>query len=94
MPPIKHLHVYTRLDASQFNTTKSQKKVLNKFNRYIKGTWDPNGTAAAEDQTDGKATATKPAAVVKPANYVQVKSLRDIIHESEIQEENKHKLKV
>lgn len=30
----------------------------------------------------------------KPSNYVQVKSLCDLIHASEVEEENSHKLKV
>ncbi|KAI8066115.1 arginine-tRNA-protein transferase [Thamnidium elegans] len=64
-----------RLDATQFNITKSQKKILNKFNRYVKG-----------DCTE--------VVVKKPSNYVQVKSLCDLIHASEVEEENSHKLKI
>lgn len=64
------------MDATQFSITKSQKKVLNKFNRYVKG--------------DYKETKVEK----KPANYVQVKSLREMVHVSEVQEENAHKLKV
>lgn len=63
------------MDAKQFNITKSQKKILNKFNRYVKG--------------DCAEVAAK-----KPSNYVQVKSLCDLIHASEVEEENSHKLKV
>jgi arginine-tRNA-protein transferase len=79
------------LEATRFNTSKSQKKILNKFNRYIKGTWDPDSS-----KIDAKAEkSTKPTTtVVKPSNYVKIKSLKDIIHESEIQDENKYKLKV
>ncbi|KAI9357831.1 arginine-tRNA-protein transferase [Pilaira anomala] len=65
-----------RLNATQFSITKSQKKVLNKFNRYVKGDF--------KETSAGK----------KPANYVQVKSLREIVHASEVQEENAHKLKI
>lgn len=70
------LIVLFRLDATKFSITKSQKKVLHKFNRYVKG--------GCKDETPSK----------KPANYVQVKSLKDSIHEPEIQEANTHKLKV
>lgn len=30
----------------------------------------------------------------KPSNYVQIKSLCDLVHASEVEEENSHKLKV
>ncbi|KAI9245794.1 arginine-tRNA-protein transferase [Helicostylum pulchrum] len=64
-----------RLDATQFNITKSQKKILNKFNRYVKG--------------DCAEVVAK-----KPSNYVQIKSLCDLVHASEVEEENSHKLKI
>ncbi|KAI7889687.1 arginine-tRNA-protein transferase [Mucor mucedo] len=65
-----------RLDATKFNMTKNQKKVLHKFNRYV----------------IGNCKAELPAK--KPANYVQVKSLQDSIHEPEEQEVNEHKLEI
>ncbi len=64
-----------RLDTTRFHISKSQKKILNKFNRYVKGT-----------------TATTTAN--KPSNFVQVKSLRDMIHESENRQENERKLEI
>jgi arginine-tRNA-protein transferase len=82
------------LDATRFNISKSQKKVLNKFNRYIKGTWDPDGASKVTEAAAAEQKPKKPAETMKPANYVQVKSLKDIIHEPEIQNENKYKLKV
>lgn len=44
----------SRLDASRFKPTKSQKKVLNKFSRYIEGTWRPStpGAGGTEDDMD------------------------------------------
>ncbi|KAI8079689.1 arginine-tRNA-protein transferase [Gilbertella persicaria] len=76
-----------RLDASRFNTTKSQKKIITKFNKYIKGTWDPK-------RTDKDVPKGKQEQVSKPDNYVQIKSLRDYIHESEVTENSKYNFKV
>ncbi|KAL7321112.1 Arginyl-tRNA--protein transferase 1 [Mucor circinelloides] len=80
-----------RLDTNRFNTTKSQKKIIHKFNRYIKGTWDPDPKAKLTIPT----TTNDNKPVNKPSNYVQVKSLRDIIHEPEdTSQESKYKLEI
>ncbi|KAI8645332.1 arginine-tRNA-protein transferase [Parasitella parasitica] len=79
-----------RLDANRFNATKSQKKIINKFNRYIKGTWDPdpNVKPTSEAPFSHKTFNTS-------LNYVQVKSLKDYIHEPEdINNDNKYKLRI
>lgn len=68
-----------RLDTTRFNTSKSQKKILNKFNRYVKGTHHSTTTTTT---------------TTKQANFVQVKTLRDIIHESEDPLQNERKLEV
>jgi arginine-tRNA-protein transferase len=80
----------TRLDATQFNTTKSQKKIIHKFNRYVKGTWDPDPTVKLVEQPSQSTSIKKTSA----NNYVEIKSLRDSLHEPEIEQENKYKLKV
>ncbi|KAL9559386.1 hypothetical protein MBANPS3_000461 [Mucor bainieri] len=79
-----------RLDSNRFSTTKSQKKIIHKFNRYIKGTWDPDPKIKPTISTTNN---DKP--VNKPSNYVQVKSLRDFIHEPEdVNQESKYKLEI
>lgn len=67
-----------RLDTTRFSTSKSQKKILNKFNRYVKGAHQSTTTA-----NNSKAN-----------NLVQVKSLRDIIHEPEDNSQNEKKLEI
>lgn len=71
-------HTIQRLDTTRFSTSKSQKKILNKFNRYVKGAHQSTTTA-----NNSKAN-----------NLVQVKSLRDIIHEPEDNSQNEKKLEV
>ncbi|CEP12212.1 hypothetical protein [Parasitella parasitica] len=84
-----------RLHANRFNATKSQKKIINKFSRYIKGVWDPDPKV----KTTSEASVDKQP-VNKSQNYVQVKSLRDHIHEPEDNNnsddgnDNKYKLKI
>ncbi|KAI8391164.1 arginine-tRNA-protein transferase [Radiomyces spectabilis] len=69
-----------RLDAQEFKISKSQRKVLNKFNRFIDGTWDP----------DTKSENTPQKKPPKPKND---QALTDIIHAAETQDKDyRHKL--
>jgi arginine-tRNA-protein transferase len=77
----------TRLDATQFNTTKSQKKIIHKFNRYVKGTWDPDPTVKLVEQPSQSTSIKKTSA----NNYVEIKSLRDSLHEPENQQQTNYK---
>lgn len=80
-----------RLDANRFNATKSQKKIIHKFNRYINGTWDPDPKVKLTTAT----TTNNNKPINKPSNYVQVKSLRDYIHEPEDNSQfHKYKLEI
>lgn len=71
--------LYDRLHAMDYKLTKGQKKVLNKFNRYIQGTWSPE----REEQQDVKN---------KPKENTP-KSLLDWVHAPD-HTDNKYKLKV
>ncbi|RCH93356.1 Arginyl-tRNA--protein transferase 1 [Rhizopus azygosporus] len=68
-----------RLHAMDYKLTKGQKKVLNKFNRYIQGTWSPE----REEQQDVKN---------KPKENTP-KSLLDWVHAPD-HTDNKYKLKL
>jgi arginine-tRNA-protein transferase len=87
-----------RLDTTKFDTTKNQKKIIHKFNRYIKGAWDPDPkvkpiTNNNNNNNNNNKPVNKP--VNKPSNYVQVKSLKDYIHEPEdINQKSKYKLEI
>ncbi|KAI8141537.1 arginine-tRNA-protein transferase [Fennellomyces sp. T-0311] len=63
-----------RLDAKEFKPTKSQRKVINKFNRYIEGSWKPNKDE--EMDQDSKPQQSK-------VNYDTKKSLIENIHQVE-----------
>ncbi|ORY95375.1 arginine-tRNA-protein transferase [Syncephalastrum racemosum] len=65
-----------RLDASRFKPTKSQKKVLNKFSRYIEGTWRPSAKEVGANEEDMDAVRERPSTV----NYNNEKALADNLH--------------
>ncbi|CDS05915.1 hypothetical protein LRAMOSA08443 [Lichtheimia ramosa] len=75
-----------RLDASKFKVSKSQRKVLSKFNRFIEGTWEPH----AEDHPMKERKPSHPSRVNPDSN----KSLSENIHIVEDKDGFKHKLQI
>ncbi|KAI8968857.1 arginine-tRNA-protein transferase [Mycotypha africana] len=79
-----------KLDSTRFVPSKSQKKVIHKFNRYVKGTWDPD-PSTVDPQKKGKEPPFK-----KPNNYVEAaNSLQHLIHDVEnTSMDNKYDFKI
>ncbi|ORZ15853.1 arginine-tRNA-protein transferase [Absidia repens] len=75
-----------RLDATEFKTTKSQRKILHKFNRYIHGDWQPSQERPGDQvMKDGKTDSKKPPHKKEPAKET---TLLETIHAGE-QEKSK-----
>ncbi|KAI9486987.1 MAG: arginine-tRNA-protein transferase [Benjaminiella poitrasii] len=77
-----------RLDTTKFAPSKSQKKIIHKFNRYIIGSWDPHSTEKTTKTNSKESKKEK-----RPDNYVQIQSLQDMVNESEITSDNKYEFK-
>ncbi|PKC00054.1 arginine-tRNA--protein transferase 1 [Rhizophagus irregularis] len=87
-----------RLDANKFNVSKSQRKLINRFNRYIEGTYDPSNN---KDNKDGDEEGDEKS----KGNSQQNKSKKDtrassgfdlvkIINEAEDRQDWKHHLRI
>lgn len=90
-----------RLDASKFKVSKSQRKVLSKFNRFIEGTWEPHAEdhpmkekyVVKDNNNEGRLMLSNR----KPSHPSRVnpdsnKSLSENIHIVEDKDGFKHKL--
>ncbi|RIA89300.1 arginine-tRNA-protein transferase [Glomus cerebriforme] len=83
-----------RLDANKFRASKSQRKMINRFNRYIEGTYDPTN----KDGDDGDDESSKSNSQQNNSkNKIKAKSgfdLNETIHEAEDQQDWKHRLRI
>jgi hypothetical protein len=51
-----YIFFYIRLDANRFQTSKSQRKLINRFNRYIEGTYDPTNKDEDDENAENGET--------------------------------------
>ncbi|KAI8344486.1 arginine-tRNA-protein transferase [Chlamydoabsidia padenii] len=80
-----------RLDATQFKPTKSQRKILNKVNRYIQGDWQP--TSGDSAMVEESSSVSKKPLKKKETNKEQ--TLIETIHVAEQDTDGKeHSFKI
>ncbi|KAI8070833.1 arginine-tRNA-protein transferase [Gongronella butleri] len=77
-----------RLDVAEFHPSKSQRQIINKFNRYIEGTWIPQCERSSQMDQDRPRENAKRRTKEAP-------SLTTAIHASEVADNNnKYELKI
>ncbi|KAG2224513.1 hypothetical protein INT45_004358 [Circinella minor] len=69
-----------RLNTDEFKPTKSQRKVINKFNRFIEGSWKPLKEEEMEDKDDNKDNESKQHHGLSKVNYDSKKNMIENIH--------------
>ncbi|GBB98030.1 hypothetical protein RclHR1_03120015 [Rhizophagus clarus] len=82
-----------RLDANKFNVSKSQRKLINRFNRYIEGTYDPSNKDD-DDESDEKSNNSQQDKSKKNTKAKSGFDLIKTIHEAEDRQDWKHRLKI
>ncbi|KAI9278374.1 arginine-tRNA-protein transferase, partial [Phascolomyces articulosus] len=65
-----------RLNANEFTPTKSQRKIINKFNRFIEGSWKP----LKEEEMDGDKQQQPTSSPSSKVNYDTKKNMTENIH--------------
>ncbi|CAG8647263.1 13564_t:CDS:10, partial [Dentiscutata heterogama] len=78
-------HVLNRLDAIKFRASKSQRQLINKFNRFLEGTYVPSN----ENDTDSNKDKSK-----SRKRTENTFDLVEAIHEAEGRVDLKHKFKI
>ncbi|CAG8738815.1 7109_t:CDS:2, partial [Acaulospora morrowiae] len=82
-----------RLDANKFQASKSQRKVVNRFNRFVEGTYVPSEASVGDDGPSEKqshANGTGKTGKQVGKNFEIIKA----IHEAEDREDYKHKFRI
>ncbi|CAG8791986.1 24092_t:CDS:2, partial [Racocetra persica] len=73
------------LDATKFHASKSQRQLINRFNRFLEGTYDPSNTQDTDSNRD-KSKSKK--------RTEKTFDLIGVIHEAECRVDLKHKFKI